>query len=798
MREYYTNAFYIKKHFTDNILKRILKITCEITNSNKPISRNLLHGFSSTLGGEYAGDYDPLNNEFSLYVYKRNLEKKIEDYDSEHLSSKMKKWFNDWKNKTLLDYTIKKYGKDFSFKIIKKKSVEWDKLDFELKEKLIMGALKTKPIIRELMEYRREVKKTNKHGITKKIMVYYNDWTIQSDEDDNYFLIVRPKYKFVSQDTIYTILKKSDEKNRVRILNKLLNNAKIITSANLPLKKHVKVNRVIKPTEKEYWDYVKRINAYYKKSKIPITVGGDDSNCLILLGEDGYPYHTQNSLLYEGLTDDVQKQILDRKQFLDEMNNIIKILQKDRIIDFTKDNIKLPLNKNYRLIRLKQIPKIEVKLKKWMTDPKLYDYNILSRILDWIHLLMSDKKEGVVDEICFPLSSPLLLHEVDEIGIYIFYNNDVPHDHVEFVELLFSKLNALHALDKNIPKIEVKLKQKINFKDYSNSRVIITQTVRDVEKNERPFIICITPELPKREFNELKAHLFSYSQTTFNQVIQLERLNKCMSPYTNEIFKKSYLNSILFQFFHKLGLYMYSLSGELGDYDFIIGYDVSREKEFNGKTRGIGGSAILYNNQGHVNSIIPFDDPGSSEIGRYEELFTCIHSELAPQLNLDSNDKLKILLLKDGRIYKKELEILSNISKKYNYDITYIDVRKSTPLRFWTLDNGIPTTKDKNMYCKFGRRWYISSHYYTGFLKQPITIVEKYIISDGNYETKPLTEKDIKQLILLTKINYSQTMPDKMRLPAPVHYAHKHVNAIRKGWKVKDPNILRSGCLPTL
>jgi len=198
-----------------------------------------------------------------------------------------------------------------------------------------------------------------------------------------------------------------------------------------------------------------------------------------------------------------------------------------------------------------------------------------------------------------------------------------------------------------------------------------------------------------------------------------------------------------------------------------------------------------------VNSIISFDDISSSEIGRYYQLFAHIHSELTPYLNI-TDDKIKILLLKDGRIFKKELKILSDISKKYNYDITYIDVRKSTPLRFWTLDKGLPVTNDKNMYGKFGRRYYISSHYYTGFLKQPLTIVEKYIISDGNYENKPITEKDIKQLILLTKINYSQLMPDKMRLPAPVHYAHKHVNAVRKGWKVKDPNILRSGCIPTL
>ena len=86
----------------------------------------------------------------------------------------MKKWFNDWKNKTLLDYTIKKFEKDLSFDIVKEENVEWDNLDFELKEKIVMGALKTKPVIRKLIEIREYSDTINDDGINKKILTYYS------------------------------------------------------------------------------------------------------------------------------------------------------------------------------------------------------------------------------------------------------------------------------------------------------------------------------------------------------------------------------------------------------------------------------------------------------------------------------------------------------------------------------------------------------------------------------------------------------------------------------------------------
>jgi argonaute family protein len=74
---------------------------------------------------------------------------------------------------------------------------------------------------------------------------------------------------------------------------------------------------------------------------------------------------------------------------------------------------------------------------------------------------------------------------------------------------------------------------------------------------------------------------------------------------------------------------------------------------------------------------------------------------------------------------------------------------------------------------------------YDRFIKTPIKVSEKYIISEGKCNKVEITEDDIKDIILLSKLNYSQLMPDKMKLPAPVHYSHKFVKSILKGWELE-------------
>ncbi|MFU8653994.1 Piwi domain-containing protein [Methanotorris formicicus] len=791
MDEYYTNAFPINKYFINRIIsENCIRCLCKITKLEKKEKiEELLYSISATLGGIYIDDYNPMKNKFSFYIWKGILNKKIKSYGSEWLINKMKNMgFKDPENKTLLNYVKKKYEKDIKFDIIKKEKIEWSNLDWEIKEKIVLGAIKTHPTIRKLIEYKNE-KFIDKIG--KKILTYFSI-TITSDENENYFLIVKPKHKIISSETIYNMLKnnKIDFKTLER---KLLNGSALITTSRaVGRRKYVKIKKIISPKEKEYWQHTQDINEHYEKEGVPISVGGDDIHCYIFIGEDDYAYHTKNSLLYEGVTEDVQKILLDMGKFLEELETAKSILKQGNLIDFSREFLNISTKDDYTLTLLSTLSDIKVKLK---TESGIItgDYQKLREIFDWIF----DKSfNPLKPKNCYlPLSIPPILNDKKKIGVYIFYSN-ISDPELRFIEGIFKKLGLICAINKSVPKIEVKLKKEVDFEDYANSRIIITQTVlSNLEDGEQPFLICISPLLPNNEFDELKMHLFSHPQLIFHQFMYPFNLRKCLEK---ESFKKPFINSILSQFFHKMGMYLFSLSDELGNYDFIIGYDISREKDDIGKIKGIGGSAIIYNNYGHVKSIITFDDVGSSEIGRYDLLFAQVHSELIPHLNLNNKRKIKILLLKDGRIFKKELEKLSQISKKYNFEITYIDVRKSTLLRFWGVRRGKVVPEYKNSYGKFGRAYYISSHYYNRFFKQPIAIVEKYHIDEGNYKRVEIEENDIKQLVLLTKINYSQLMPDKMRLPAPVHYAHKHVNAVRRGWKIKDVSILRSGCLPTI
>jgi len=569
-------------------------------------------------------------------------------------------------------------------------------------------------------------------------------------------------------------------------------NVFISTSRKGARRKKVKINKIISPKEKDYWKYVEIINNYYKERNIPIKVGGDDIHCYILIGEEKIDiYHTKNALLYKGIDEKTQKILLDKGKFLNELETAKEILNKHgNIIDFNGKYSNIPTKNGYVITRLYTIPKINVNLRT-KYGVRTYNYLKLMYLFDWIF----DKTLNY-GKVFLPLVIPPMLKDKEKICIYVFYSN-ISDAELNFIKNIFRKLSILHELDNNIPKIEIKLEKNIDFEDYVNSRAIITQTVlNNLEEKEQPFLICISPKIPNNEFDELKSHLFSYQQTTFHQFMYPSNLKRCLN---DNYFKKPFINSILSQFFHKMGMYLFSFSEELGDYDFIIGYDITKEKDEDNRIKGIGGSAIIYNSYGHVITTVTFEDVHtSSEIAKYDKLFAKVYSELVPHLNLINKRKIKILLLKDGRIFKKELEKLAQISKKYSFEIIYIDVRKSTKLRFFNIKNKEAIPEGKNVYAKFGRAYYISSHYYTRFLKQPIKIVEKYHIDNGRYKKVKIEEKDIKQLILLTKINFSQLMPDKMKLPAPVHYAHKHVNAVRRGWKIDDKTILRNGCLPTI
>ena len=787
---YYTNSFLINKHFIDVVSKNCVRVVCKINYlDEKEDVEKLLHSIAATLGGVYVEDYDPLKNKFSFYIWKIILNKKVKNLKSKELEERMKNLgIDDIKNKTLLDYVKKKYENEINFEIIDKEKVNWSNLDWEIKEKIVLGAIKVYPVIRELIEYKEE---EFLEDIGQKILTYFTI-TVESDENENYFLVVKPKHRIISSETIYEMLK-SNKIDINRLKKDLLEgNVFISTSRKGARRKKVKINKIISPKEKDYWKYVEIINNYYKERNIPIKVGGDDIHCYILIGEEKIDiYHTKNALLYKGIDEKTQKILLDKGKFLNELETAKEILNKHgNIIDFNGKYSNIPTKNGYVITRLYTIPKINVNLRT-KYGVRTYNYLKLMYLFDWIF----DKTLNY-GKVFLPLVIPPMLKDKEKICIYVFYSN-ISDAELNFIKNIFRKLSILHELDNNIPKIEIKLEKNIDFEDYVNSRAIITQTVlNNLEEKEQPFLICISPKIPNNEFDELKSHLFSYQQTTFHQFMYPSNLKRCLN---DNYFKKPFINSILSQFFHKMGMYLFSFSEELGDYDFIIGYDITKEKDEDNRIKGIGGSAIIYNSYGHVITTVTFEDVHtSSEIAKYDKLFAKVYSELVPHLNLINKRKIKILLLKDGRIFKKELEKLAQISKKYSFEIIYIDVRKSTKLRFFNIKNKEAIPEGKNVYAKFGRAYYISSHYYTRFLKQPIKIVEKYHIDNGRYKKVKIEEKDIKQLILLTKINFSQLMPDKMKLPAPVHYAHKHVNAVRRGWKIDDKTILRNGCLPTI
>ena len=307
-----------------------------------------------------------------------------------------------------------------------------------------------------------------------------------------------------------------------------------------------------------------------------------------------------------------------------------------------------------------------------------------------------------------------------------------------------------------------------------------------------PFIVTIVPKMIQEYFDEMKQ--FALSNNGFHQAVMEESL-------TDEKNFKNVMSSLLAQFFHKLGMYYYSLEISFRDVDFIVGFDITKEPDTSGKLHGIGGSAVVQNSQGHIISMIPVSYPQSAtELGQYDRLFRNVHNAILPQIleiqKKEGDRPIKILLLKDGKIYPSELRLLTAVAKKYNFDFVTIEVRKRHSVRFFRETREKVVHTDVNSYFRIGNTWYITAHYYKRYLKRPVKVCRKYLVNRGGIKEIPVTEEDIKRLILLSKLNYAQVSgPDRMKLPAPVHYAHLFVNSMRKGIEPSNREFLKYGFL---
>ncbi|MDN5320675.1 MAG: hypothetical protein PWP49_1095 [Thermococcaceae archaeon] len=280
-------------------------------------------------------------------------------------------------------------------------------------------------------------------------------------------------------------------------------------------------------------------------------------------------------------------------------------------------------------------------------------------------------------------------------------------------------------------------------------------------------------------YNWLKRKFYSENKPL---VFQGARVDSIFGPYA----KYASYNLIL-QIPPKLGIYPYSLEKH-EYYDYIIGIDYTYWYERD--TPSLGGGAVVTSPAGQIEGIYPIVIPSSTEsLDMNKILSKWFNRIVKTNKNILNKERVTVLISRDGMIPKYERQTIQEFLSEYSGDmdmtIEAVEVRKRIAVRSWTKEpkayyspirvgNCIYYLVDAHVGYPLGRgdRTFYSSPYLVGSF---------YRFEKG--KSSPVTASAkrhvIESLIRLQKINYATTRMDNIKLPLPVHIAHKLINFIK-------------------
>lgn len=400
-----------------------------------------------------------------------------------------------------------------------------------------------------------------------------------------------------------------------------------------------------------------------------------------------------------------------------------------------------------------------------------------TRLFTW----MKSRKYPVI----LPYDIPQKLKKIEKIPVFIIVDSALSRDIQTFAKDEFRYL--ISSLQKSLsnwvdfPILDIRDKYIFTIdltsdKDIVNLSIKLVNLMKNAELGLA--LIATRTKLPNETFDEVKKRLFSVN--IISQVVNEATL------YKRDKYNESRLNlyvqhNLLFQILSKLGIKYYVLRHKFS-YDYIVGIDVTPMKLSHGY---IGGSAVMFDSQGYIRKIIPVEiGEQMGESIDMKEFFKDMVVQFG-KFGIDLEGK-SILILRDGKITKDEEEGLAYISKVFGIKITTFNIVKRHLLRIFA---------NRKLYLRLANSVYLLPHR----IKQsvgtpvPLKLSEKRLILDGTITSQEITYNDIFEILLLSELNYGSISAD-MKLPAPVHYAHKFVRALRKGWRIRE-ELLAEGFL---
>jgi hypothetical protein len=260
---------------------------------------------------------------------------------------------------------------------------------------------------------------------------------------------------------------------------------------------------------------------------------------------------------------------------------------------------------------------------------------------------------------------PKELYEQQEVPIFVLVDSKLPKKEVENflayqIKKGYLKLNkeGNPFRFKAIRKSPKEISFQVNFQNFT-----IPNEIREAIRNSPiSFSLCICKSLSKEDYDKMKRKLFI--KNIISQAVIYDKW-KQSSQYISQV--------LAFNIYSKLGIKLFTLAEKL-PYDLILGVDVGNNR-FNKRSKASSIAVFLSN--GIIKMMFPISiDTNGEKIDFFGELLEILVEKL------DVENK-KILILRDGNIYRKELENLASsyitIEKSLSIDI--VNVKKNHAFR---------------------------------------------------------------------------------------------------------------------
>jgi len=668
-------------------------------------------------------------------------------------------------------------------KVLHVKEFDVSLLNEDKRKRLLFNILKKNGYLTKLLKYRQTIEKIENRKIIRTFRL-----SIESDSRD-YYLVVLPKHEIIEELTIMDLLMNEAitiEDLEINLIEK--GTWKIMSSRKDINASPSTVEEIISKLENpsRYEAELKRINEYFttRTSLEPIDDSRypDEYNMILITKGKRYSYHPSRTMLVRPVEGELQKKIHNSGEFI----RALKIAA-----EYVKEIIESP---NRAVFNGIQIPNNYIHYKAtFLEQGKLVEKEIIPyfRIKGKFNWMFGNEPFESVLSLIVPIKTPKFIKD-KKIIVYLLYPKEYVAERKKLKEEVESTLKRISEYFNYLrgilgENIKLALPSEIKIAsvavDYTNFTPIFNKVFEKHSNYDYHLVITFIPPMSKKQFDNIKK--FFFERGIIHKAINIENFK------SKE--KQRIIESIVLQALYAFGIYFYSLDNL--PYDIIIGLDVTREKDRNGKYYGISGAAVVQNKNGQVIKIVPITQPqSSSETVNIEKMFESLQPELASIV--EAKNSLNILFLRDGKIPFGELEQFKKLSSRNPYRFTLIEIIKRPPVRFFRETKGYISGPRPNYYFKIGNTYYLTSHFLKHYLKVPLKLERKYIVDKGKLTSTSLDDNDILVITKLTKLSYSQPEnPDKMKLPAPVHLSHRLINYERRGLKFNRPEFLQEGAL---